>query len=362
MIDVRAPAEFNKGAFPGAINLPILNDAEREAVGICYKQEGPESALELGHQLVCAEPKTLRVNAWLDFVERHPDALLYCFRGGQRSKIACQWMAETGVNIERVEGGYKAMRQHLLGVFERLPAILVIAGPTGSGKTELLQQFTETVDLEGIANHRGSAFGGKLTAQPSQINFENQIAIEFLKRQAGPVLLEDEGRLIGRLHLPAILQEAMKQAPVILIEESVESRTDRIYGEYIVEGWQEYQKAYPKGALKAYSDYLLNAVDAIRKRLGNVAHAEIRHTMQQALQQQARQDSSEGHKHWIRQLLVDYYDPMYRYQLEQKRQRITQTGNLDTLVAWLRDALQTDPAALVTKQRRLMAPATRQIN
>ena len=334
LIDVRAPVEFKKGAFPSARNLPIITDAEREQIGICYKERGSDAAVELGHRLVSGDTRRARTRAWVEFIERHPDARVYCFRGGQRSRIARDWLKAEGIDITRIEGGYKKLRNHLLCVFDKLPPLVIVGGKTGTGKTTFLESHEGAVDLEGIANHRGSAFGKKVTPQPTQIDFENAVAIEFLRLRDRPhVLLEDEGRLIGKIHLPPALQERMKQSPIILIEESLEARTENIYREYIEEQWQEYRVRYGDRAARAFSDYLLGAMDAIRKRLGNVVHGKIRRLMEAAL----ADNEPEKHRHWIRRLLTDYYDPMYNYQLSGKQERIRFCGTADAAGAWYRE-------------------------
>lgn len=337
LIDVRAPVEHRQGAFPNAFNLPLMTDKEREAVGICYKQSGQQAAIKLGHELVSGEVKAARVGAWRQYINAHPDAQLYCFRGGKRSEIACDWLRAEGINIQRVEGGYKRMRSHLIGVLESFENLLIVSGKTGSGKTRFIERFNCSVDLEGIANHRGSAFGGHLAPQPGQIDFENTVAIDYLKQNArrgkAPVLLEDEGRLIGRISLPAGLQTAMKSAPIIVLDETLDTRVNHIFDEYVVEQWQTYQAQFDN-AQEPYTNYLLNAVDAIRKRLGGVAHAQVRQTMIDAMKQQAANKDQSKHKQWIEQLLVNYYDPMYEYQLSQKTERVQARGTATELSHW----------------------------
>ena len=114
LLDVRAPVEFNQGAFPLATNLPLLNDDERHRIGICYKEKGQAAAIELGHQLVGGDIRAARTHTWLDWCRQHPDGYLYCFRGGLRSQTVQQWLAEQGVQQPLVTGGYKAMRRFLL--------------------------------------------------------------------------------------------------------------------------------------------------------------------------------------------------------------------------------------------------------
>ncbi|MEN8255915.1 MAG: tRNA 2-selenouridine(34) synthase MnmH, partial [Verrucomicrobiota bacterium] len=180
LIDVRAPIEFESGAFPTAVNLPLMNNEERHLVGIRYKEKGNAAAVKLGHELVGGEVKQERIAAWAEQIKHRPDTMLYCFRGGQRSKISQQWIAEeTGTVIPRLEGGYKAFRNYLLEQLDpanQNPVPVILGGRTGTGKTILLQQLENAVDLEAIANHRGSSFGRFTTPQPCPIDFENSLA------------------------------------------------------------------------------------------------------------------------------------------------------------------------------------------
>ncbi|MBU1815801.1 MAG: tRNA 2-selenouridine(34) synthase MnmH, partial [Gammaproteobacteria bacterium] len=124
MMDVRAPVEFVQGAFPGTVNLPLMNDAERQQVGTCYKQQGQQAAIALGHQLVAGQTKQHRIEAWAAFAQAHAQhGVLYCFRGGLRSQIVQQWLhTEAGIAYPRVIGGYKAMRTFLLQTTEAASA------------------------------------------------------------------------------------------------------------------------------------------------------------------------------------------------------------------------------------------------
>ena len=172
MMDTRAPVEFTKGAFPGVVNLPLMTDLERQKVGTCYKQHGQDAAIKLGHQLVGGETKAHRVAAWAAFARANPHGYLYCFRGGLRSQIVQQWLHEAGIDYPRITGGYKAMRTFLLDTLEEAVAqcrFVVVGGMTGTGKTDVLAQLPDALDLEGHANHRGSSFGKRATGQPAQI-------------------------------------------------------------------------------------------------------------------------------------------------------------------------------------------------
>ncbi|MEX0941885.1 MAG: tRNA 2-selenouridine(34) synthase MnmH [Pseudomonadales bacterium] len=338
LIDVRAPVEFARGAFPAATNLPILNDAEREQIGICYKTKGADAAVKLGHALVSGNARQYRVHQWTEFIDTHRNAHLYCFRGGQRSRIAGHWLSQAGYPIPRIDGGYKVMRRYLIDSLSRLPDVVILAGKTGVGKTRVLHLLADTegasvIDLEFLANHRGSAFGKRISAQPSQISFENALAVAFMKTTNPVVFLEDESRMIGRVNLPLPLQEKMKSAPILVMEDSMTRRVSRIHKEYIVEMQQELLDYHgvEAVALEAHRDSFLSSIDAIRKRLGGDRHREVRKLMDQAFNAQARGDLS-LHDRWIEQLLIHYYDPMYEYQLSQKSDRVRFKGNADEIL------------------------------
>jgi len=339
LLDVRAEVEFEQGAFPRAVNMPILDTREREQVGICYKHKGPDAAYELGHELVSGELREQRIRGWIDFINNHPGTHLYCFRGGQRSRIAAEWLANAGVEAPRIEGGYKAMRRFLIDSLASLPSLLVLAGKTGGGKTVVLEQISRrhcgsVVDLERRANHRGSAFGKRLTPQPTQINFENAVAVDFLKA-ADTVMVEDESKMIGRLNLPPPLQEKMRSAPVLVLEADMGERVQHIFEEYVLELWDELKQLSDDEtqASTRHQQELLGAIDAIRGRLGGAHHKEIRGLMQAAFSAQARGDFS-PHRLWIEQLLIKYYDPMYEYQLGKKADRIRFRGDREAIVEY----------------------------
>src|SRR5690606_25940385 len=181
LLDVRAPVEFAQGAMPSALNLPLMNDEERAAVGTCYKRHGPDAALKLGHQLVSGVTREQRIQAWRDACQRHPDGYLCCARGGQRSHITQQWLRETGIDYPLIPGGYKALRQAAIQATEQRVQrpLILIGGCTGSGKTDLVRQHPDGIDLEGLARHRGSSFGRTLQAQLSQASFENALAVKL---------------------------------------------------------------------------------------------------------------------------------------------------------------------------------------
>lgn len=338
LIDVRAPVEFAQGAMPAAHNLPLMNDDERAAVGTCYKRQGPEAALTLGHRLVSGETREERLEAWRAACLAHPQGYLCCARGGQRSHIAQAWLKEAGVDYPLIVGGYKALRQAAIQATveqAQKPSVL-IGGCTGSGKTLLVKAHPEGVDLEGLAHHRGSSFGRTLAPQLSQASFENHLAVELLKKNAARWVLEDEGRMIGSNHLPECLRDRMAQSPIVVVEDPFEVRLERLREEYFEQMWQAFREARGEEAgWLEYRDYLHHGLFAIRRRLGLLRYAELTALLDSALVEQQRTGSTEAHLSWLAPLLNDYYDPMYRYQLEKKAEKIVYRGTYGDVAEWL---------------------------
>lgn len=344
MIDTRAPIEFAKGAFPGAVNLPLMTDAERARVGTCYKQRGQEAAIELGHQLVHGAIRSQRIEAWAAFARAHPDGCLYCFRGGLRSQIVQQWLKEeAGIEYPRVVGGYKAMRGFLLQTLQNAMAecrYVVLGGMTGTGKTEVLGQLGNGLDLEAHANHRGSSFGKRATAQPPQIGFENSLAIDILrKRHAGwhAFVVEDESHSIGSCSVPVALYQGMQSSPVVWLEDSLENRVNRIVADYVVDLRAEFvARLGEEEGQSLFSRRLRQSLDDIGKRLGGERHRKLATAMDLALAEQVRSGSIESHRAWIEPLLKEYYDPMYGHQRRLKASRIVFSGDRTAVLAYLR--------------------------
>ncbi|ROL82622.1 tRNA 2-selenouridine(34) synthase MnmH [Pseudomonas protegens] len=342
MMDTRAPIEFTKGAFPGVLNLPLMTDQERQRVGTCYKQQGQQAAIVLGHQLVSGDIKQQRVQAWADFARAHPDGLLYCFRGGLRSQIVQQWLREAGIDYPRVGGGYKAMRTFLLDTTEQALQqcdFVLLGGMTGTGKTEVLGQLDNALDLEGHANHRGSSFGRRATGQPSNIDFENRLAVDLLKKRERGVqafVLEDENRMIGSCALPLPLYQSMQGLPMVWLEDRLDSRVQRILDDYVVNLSAEFVAVHGEEGFALFAERLLESLNKIHKRLGGERHQRLFLLMEAALAEQARSGDVELHRAWIEGLLGEYYDPMYAFQRESKGARIEFSGDHGAVLDYLR--------------------------
>lgn len=332
IIDVRAPVEFKQGALPNSVNLPVLDDEERALVGTCYKKMGKEKAIELGHQIVSGANKSDKINKWKEFIVNHPHAIMTCFRGGLRSQISQRFLSESGVDICRIEKGYKEVRQYFtdeLDAYSETENFRILTGSTGSGKTKLLKQvslFYPTVDLENLAQHRGSAFGAMKTPQPAQASFENSLSLEILKlRDSAPdsaILYEDESRLIGSLHLPDKFFEKLRNASVIKMNVELEARIENIFEDYI----------YPEEAI---FDKYSRSVIKISKKLGGLRAQELLQDISFSHKKFIEEGLLASNKIWIEKLLVWYYDPMYSFSFSNRNPRIEFEGSAQEITEYL---------------------------
>ena len=245
---------------------------------------------------------------------------LLCLRGGLRSQIASKWLQEIGETIHPVEGGYKALRQTCLSLLEKPDKkFWIIGGKTGSGKTEIIKNLSNSIDLEGRASHRGSAFGGQLKEQPSLSTFENYIAVDYLNLDRHSLVLEDEGRSIGSVSIPSSWFELMRASPIALVKLDLEDRVARIKAEYVDNALIEYGD--DSVAVQQLHERYQESARKIAKRLGANNLASLQVLIEEAFLEKRE------HNDWIEHLLSKYYDPMYEYQLKRKRERIVFSGD-----------------------------------
>jgi tRNA 2-selenouridine synthase len=343
-LDVRAPVEYAKGTFPTAANFPLLNTQEREQVGLCYKNHGQDEAVKLGYQLISGETKDRRISQWCDFVRSHPSAQLYCWRGGMRSNLTQHALRDAGFDVPLVSGGYKALRRELITVLDETAVtakLIIIAGKTGTHKTGLIRQLATGVDLEGLAHHRGSSFGRRPKQPPCQVDFENSLAIDVLKRRdlhvASPLFFEDESHMVGPVTVPLSLWQAMTQSERVVIEMPMAYRVARILEDYVVGMAAEYLALDPDNGFDHYRQYLLASLSRIQKRLGGLRYQRLNTMLSAAIDQQERSGDVDEFEPCIVQLLEHYYDPMYDYQMQKMQSQVVFTGDFDEVLHWAQE-------------------------
>lgn len=292
--DVRSPGEFAVGHIPGAVNIPLFDDAQRAEVGTLYKQEGNIKAVLRGIDLA-APGMSFRLQASLNLAAERR-LLVYCWRGGMRSEAMAWLFSLGGIEPLVLEGGYKAYRNHILEDLCMVRRYLILGGLTGSGKTGILRHMksagTQVTDLEGLASHRGSAFGALGQApQPSSEHFANLLFDDLsVHRPEAPVWLEDESRNIGTVFMPDCFYARMQSAPVIALMMSIETRMPRLVREYT---------SFPV-------EEIIASVMRISKRLGGDRTRE-------ALEALKRGDYPTA----IR-ITLEYYDKSYHYGLSKR--------------------------------------------
>lgn len=257
LIDVRSPSEFMESHIPGAINIPLLNDEHRKLVGTTYKQVGKDAAMKLGYELV-----TPIQDSFVSQLKEHTEDLevkIYCARGGLRSQLMSKYFMDLGYQVTHLKGGYKAYRNEILNTIGRLKNIRIVSGYTGSGKTEILQSLRDlgeqVLDLEALANHRGSAFGALgQHQQPSSSMFHNLIYEVVKTFDVSKITwIESESVTIGKVYLPKELWETMKVADgfeIILPIEDRVKHTLKLYGKFEI-------------------SFLIACIKQLQKRLGH---------------------------------------------------------------------------------------------
>jgi len=341
LLDVRAPIEFQQGAFINATNIAILNDEQRHLVGIHYKEAGNSAAVKLAEQLIQEEGQKLRIKKWQEYLQSNPNALLYCFRGGQRSAISQAWLKEVGINITRLKGGYKAFRSYLMDESLKISAntkTLILGGRTGSGKTVLLQEINNMIDLEAIAHHRGSSFGHFSSDQPSQINFENNLAYKLIQHHHANhkyLIIEHESHNIGRAFIPKPLYKNLMDGRLIILETPLKERIEITYHEYIEESLLKYTLHYKEDALSKWAQDVQQNLEKIKKRLGSEKYIIIKKIFEDAVLHHFDRDGKKLYKLFIEKLLVEYYDPMYDYQIKTTQIPIILRGDKEVILNFI---------------------------
>jgi tRNA 2-selenouridine synthase len=319
VVDVRSPGEYTSGHIPGAVNIPLFNDNQRAEVGTVYKKEGSLQAVIRGIDLAAPEMSDKLRSAVALAPEK--SLLTYCWRGGMRSE-AMAWLFSTGgLTPLLLEGGYKAYRNHILTNLGRKRNFIILGGLTGSGKTHILKHImsegAQVTDLEGLASHKGSAFGALgQQPQPSSEHFANLLYSDLYgKKEEDPVWLEDESRNIGTVFMPDSFYNMMQSAPVIALMMSIETRIPRLLREYASFPPEQTIASVMKISKRLGGDRTREALEAIRN--GDFATA-IRITL-------------------------EYYDKSYNYALSKPQDRqviyiVTDTDDVAVNAAKVQEA------------------------
>lgn len=294
LVDVRTALEFNEASIPGAVNVPILNDAERVEIGTLYKEQGSDIARIRGVELVAPKiPQLIQTINTLRTNQRRP-IIIFCWRGGLRSRAMTAFLQLAGFPAFQLRGGHKAFRRHVVDFFDHgeWGRMLVLRGLTGVGKTRVLQQLSQqdqpVIDLEGLANHRGSAFGGVgLGQQPGQKQFESLLwdALQSVPKGSW-ALTEGESRHIGKIILPARFFQSLQIERTLWLETELEKRIQIILEDYTVSELAE--------------ETFIQPIQSLQRRLG-ITEVE---NMLELLRQ----------KNWhelVSELMLKYYDPLY---------------------------------------------------
>jgi len=307
IVDVRSPAEFLKGHIPGAMNIPLFENKERAIVGIIYKNTGKQEAVRKGLEIV--GPKMAAMVDQAILLAGSGEILIYCWRGGMRSASVAWLFEAAGLKVYLLEGGYKQYRKHIREAMFQNRRLLVLGGLTGSGKTILIKALMHAgepaVDLEGLANHRGSAFGGVgLSDQPSTEYFENLLFEQMEKQPVDSfVWAEDESRRIGELFQPEYFHNILRTSPVVFVKISDEERREILVHEY---GNQPHNE-------------LISAVKLLTKRAGGL------------LTKQALMALDEKDYGKVVDLLLPYYDKQYIFGIKQRQNTSIHEADLTQL-------------------------------
>jgi tRNA 2-selenouridine synthase len=328
IIDVRSEAEFLKGHFAGTVNIPILNDKHRHEVGLTYRVSGQQAAIALGYKLVAPLKEGL-ITSWTTALDE--SGTVMCWRGGMRSQICCDWLAEHQVETRRVEGGYKQVRKIACQAWHQMPPLTVLGGFTGSRKTSLLVECQNHLDLEGLATHRGSAFGYLYGQnQPSQATFENNLALGLLKNtHESSLLVEDEGRNLGRCFLPKSMAQAITNSRLVWLEVPLNERVVNIYEEYVE---NPLQSGITSSQL---CEHFIEALTKIEAALGSALTKQVHDQIKEGFQLDKDKASLTNHAPWITQLLTDYYDKRYLHGCDRLDRYICFRGNRDAVKQYL---------------------------
>ncbi len=304
VVDVRSQGEFQEGHIRNAINIPLLNNEERIEVGTDYKKKGQKEAIKTGFRLV--GPRLLDIVNEAEHVALGKELLVHCWRGGMRSNNFSQFIGMAGVKTHTLKGGYKEYRRLAVESFQKPFQIISLTGCTGSGKSEVLralkEQGEQVLDLEDLAHHKGSAFGGLLMpAQPTTEQFQNELFEEILSLDLTKrIWVEDESIAIGKIFIPTAFWQTMHQSPMVQMDVPKEVRVQRLVNEYGPADREEF----------------LTIMGKIVKRLGGQHY------------NAAKEKLLQGDMGSTIDILLTYYDKAYLQSIDKRKE------NVNLIVSW----------------------------
>jgi tRNA 2-selenouridine synthase len=299
LVDVRSPGEYEKGHISGAINIPLFSNEQRAHVGTLYKQVSQDAAFKAGLDYV--GPKMSELLSSAQELAVNNKIAVYCWRGGSRSGSVAWLWEMAGLEVFRIEGGYKASRHHIRRQFANKARLLVLTGQTGSGKTRLIKELkargVQTMDLEGLANHMGSSFGYRGdNIQPTNEQFENNLFAVWNKLDLSkPIVMEDESQSIGKVYIVDELYSQIKEAPALYIEIEKEKRVENIL--------EDYKDIDEK--------HLIHSCERIKKRFGGQRFS---HAVELIKNSQYRQAV---------EVILEYYDSSYERSINRHKRPVT---------------------------------------
>ncbi|MGE8205774.1 tRNA 2-selenouridine(34) synthase MnmH [Heyndrickxia sp. NPDC080065] len=320
VIDVRSPSEYKDATIPGSLNIPFFNDEERAEIGTIYKQISPQAAKERGLEIVSAKlPAFVK-----EFAQINGQKAVFCWRGGMRSKTSATVLSLMGINVFRLNGGYRSYRNWVVGTLKTLeikPEVFVLNGYTGSGKTTILRRLNEegfpVLDLEGMAKHRGSIFGQIGLEPNNQKTFDALLVENILPFQQSPfILFEGESKRVGKVTLPDFVVKKKEQGLQFFIEMPIEERIRHILEDY--QPWEHEEECF-------------EAFTRIKRRI----HTPIANKIESDLK-------SEDYSSAVGLLLEYYYDPLYEHTAKQypdDRKITINVNNIEEAIESIRNHL-----------------------
>jgi tRNA 2-selenouridine synthase len=305
LVDVRSPLEFAEGNIPSAVNIPLLNNDERVRVGTLYKKEGQSAAIQEGFRLV--GPRLSEIVSLACHVATHGELIVHCWRGGMRSTNFAQFIEMARLQAWIVKGGYKAYRQMALETFKKPWSFILLTGYTGSGKTDILHALKkageQVIDLEGLACHKGSAFGGLWQPpQPTTEQFQNNLFEELNRLDLSrSIWIEDESIALGKIFMPADFWQCMSKSPMVQVSVPQSVRIQRLVHEYGEADRKEFLSMMTKITTKLGGQHF----NAARERL------------------------LAGDMSSVMEILLTYYDKAYTNSIQKRSDRLRHTIEWD---------------------------------